>query len=203
MAKLIRIRWRSLVLFFLAILGIIFWAIGWSGIPQRLMNNENATAPAATLAAESESEGQPAGDHKPTSPATANIVKMPGEMAAADNNGADYFIDSRLGRQRARGQQLETLRTIINNPASDREIRTEAQQALMTISKNISREVELENLIRAKGFDDVVVYLKENGADVVVKSDGLTPEEAARICDLVARGTGISEQNVVIIPTKQ
>jgi len=72
----------------------------------------------------------------------------------------------------------------------------------MTISENISMEMELESLIRAKGFVDAVVYLKDNNATVVVKSGAVTPEEAARICDLVSRGTGMSEQNIVIIPTR-
>ncbi|MTI84162.1 MAG: SpoIIIAH-like family protein [Firmicutes bacterium] len=175
MPRLIRISWRNLMLFFLALIGIIFFAIGWNGLPEE--ENE-------------------------TSPTSANVIKMPVDAPEKDNGGANYFVDSRMGRQRARGQQLETLRGIINNPASKQEIRSEAQQSIMTISENISMEMELESLIRAKGFDDSVVYLKDNNATVVVKSAALTPEEAARICDLVSRGTGMSEQNIVVIPTR-
>lgn len=202
MTKIIQIRKRNIVLTFLAVLGIAFLAIEWSGIPQKFLGKEKETAPAATLAAESKMERQPAQKNGETTETTANVVKMPGEVALSGDKGANFFVDYRLDRQRARGQRLELLREIINNPASEKEARNKAQQEILTISKNISRELELENLIRAKGFDDAIVFLEEDSANVVVKSENVTPEEATRICDLVARGTGIPEQNIIIIPQK-
>lgn len=202
MTKIIQIRKRNIVLTFLAVLGIAFLAIEWNGIPQKFLGKEKETAPAATLAAESKMERQPAQKNGETTETTANVVKMPGEVALSGDKGANFFVEYRLDRQRARGQRLELLREIINNPASEKEARNKAQQEILTISKNISRELELENLIRAKGFDDAIVFLEEDSANVVVKSENVTPEEATRICDLVARGTGIPEQNIIIIPQK-
>lgn len=201
MAKLVRIRRRSIMLFFLAIVGIAFLAIGWSGIPQKMLGIDEAT-PAATLATESKEKLQSGEEGEQTSPATTNVIKMPEEIAATGDNGSNYFVDYRLGRQRARGQRLEYLREIVNNPSSDPQVRSEAQEAIMAISNNSFLETELENLIKAKGFDDAVVSLKDDSANVVVKSENLTTEEAARISDLVARGTGVTEQNIVIIPKK-
>ncbi len=201
MTRLISIRWRNLILAFLTVIGLLMLALGWSGIPQKITNSAGESNHAAPVASQGNGDTEtPAGEE--SSPATANVITMPGQAASEDDGGTNYFVDSRLERQRARGQEIETLRTIINNPSSDEEIRSEAQQQVMAISKNISLEMELENLIRAKGFDDAVVYLKDESANVVVKSGALTTEEAARICDIVARGAGISEQNIVIIPTQ-
>ncbi|WP_066637584.1 SpoIIIAH-like family protein [Desulfolucanica intricata] len=113
---------------------------------------------------------------------------------------AEFFVDYRLQRERMRGQQVELLREIINNPESSAETRQKAQNQLLIISQNINKEMEVENLIRAKGFKDSVVVIKEQSVTVIVQSPNLSSEEAARISDLVSRSTGVSLQNVVIIP---
>jgi len=124
MTRLIRIRWRNLVLCLLALTGILFLAIGWSGLPQKVLGTEEYVKPAVTVSNEDSKVQQ---ENNGIAPTSANVIKMPVD-AAEDNGGANYFVDSRMGRQRARGQQLETLRAIINNPASKQEIRSEAQQ---------------------------------------------------------------------------
>jgi stage III sporulation protein AH len=116
-------------------------------------------------------------------------------------DNAEFFIEYRLERERTRGQQVEWLREITNNPNADAETRKKAQEQLYNLSQNVGKEMETENLIRAKGFNDAVVLLQHDKAvTVVVRVKELTPDDAAKIAELVARNTGVTPNNIIIIP---
>lgn len=208
MIKIIKIRWRHILLFSCAVLGIALIALGWSGIPEKIWGTSNNGHLQGELDTNSDVNNEDNNknnslDYEETGSlqaATAGLTGIPGELVTSTSEDDSFFIDYRLDRQQIRGQRLELLREIINNPSSDIQTRNQAQAEVMAIGKNISQEMELENLIRAKGFDDAAVFLEEDNVSVVVFSESLTTEQVARIGDLVARGTGIPEQNIIIIP---
>ena len=57
----------------------------------------------------------------------------------------------------------------------------------------------MENLIKAKGFEDCVVFISSDVVNVVVTSDGLTQEQAAQINELVASHTDMPTSKIQII----
>lgn len=67
------------------------------------------------------------------------------------------------------------------------------------IATDIETEGKIENLIKAKGFEDCMVYISEDSADVMVKTDGLLANEAAVIKDIVIQTTDIPVENVKIL----
>lgn len=80
----------------------------------------------------------------------------------------------------------------------------EEQRAAMTskanqIATDIETEGKIENLIKAKGFEDCMVYISEDSADVMVKTDGLLANEAAVIKDIIIQTTDIPVENVKIL----
>jgi len=113
--------------------------------------------------------------------------------------GLDFFIDFRIDRDRARSHQLDLLREIIENPKADEAAKRAASGKWLEIVDQIGKETELEGLIRAKGFDDAVVMLRPTGAVVVVKVKDLSQVEAARIADVVARGTGLKLESIQVV----
>jgi len=119
---------------------------------------------------------------------------------AGSTEAFNYFIEARLQRDKARSTQQAILREVIENPNSDPEIRTRAQEELLALSRTIGQETELEELIRAKGFDEVIVYLHREAAVIVVRSQALTGEEVARIADIVNRFAGVPLQAMSIVP---
>lgn len=123
--------------------------------------------------------------------------------AAGVQENENFFVEYRLQREKSRGRQVEILEEIVNNPSSAAETRKTAQDQLMEISGSISKEVRVENLLRAKGYRDAVVCMDRRGVTVVMESRGLSPAEEAGIIDIVSRETGFGEQGIVIIPKKQ
>jgi len=123
-----------------------------------------------------------------------------GSTAGASLPAQDFFIDYRLDRDRVRSQQIEQLRELMNNPKADEATRSEAGQRWLKMTDEMGREVELEGLIRSKGFEDAVVLLRDNAAVVIVKAKELTQVEVARIADLTAKVGGVKPENISIVP---
>jgi stage III sporulation protein AH len=64
------------------------------------------------------------------------------------------------------------------------------------------KELLLENLIKAYGFEDVVVVmgLDSDNVNVIAKSENLTTDDAIMIYTVINEEIGVSPENVKIIP---
>jgi stage III sporulation protein AH len=111
----------------------------------------------------------------------------------------DFFTDFRLDRERARGEQLEYLREAINNTKLDEATRKQAGEQWLAITRQVGKELELEGLIKAKGWDDCIVFVQDTSCTVVVKAEKLTQAQVAQIGDIVVRGTGLNAKAVNIV----
>ncbi|MFZ5647826.1 MAG: SpoIIIAH-like family protein [Bacillota bacterium] len=122
----------------------------------------------------------------------------PLESGAAGTDG--FFVEYRLQRDKARSQQVEILKDIIGSPASTADTSKAAQEQLLNISRNVSKEARVENLLKARGYREAVVCVDQKGVTVVLESRSLTPAEENKIVDMVSRETGFGEQGIIIVP---
>ena len=60
-------------------------------------------------------------------------------------------------------------------------------------------ELAIENLIKAKGFNDAIVIIHKDNVNVIIDKAELVPEEVA-ILDIVKRETEKDIDNIKIIP---
>ena len=71
---------------------------------------------------------------------------------------------------------------------------------------NLSRQMEsesvIEDLILSQGFSDCVVYLDGGSANIVVRTDGLTAVDAARIKDILLGEVSVPAENIRIFEVK-
>ncbi len=123
-----------------------------------------------------------------------------GEATMVGKTGNDYFITCRNNRETVRSKAVEILRSTIDNPNSSQEAKGKAEAEILNISKNIEAEGNIENLIKAKGFEDVVIFINDNNITVTVKTNGLTAPEIAKIKDIVIEETG--NNNIKIVEVK-
>lgn len=114
----------------------------------------------------------------------------------------DYFAQVRLARMTSRDEAVETLSSILGGgDLSDEENATYTSEA-MTLSSLSESENTIESLIKAQGFQDCVVYLNGTTANIVVKSEGLVPAEAAQIKDILLTEVTIPAENIRIFEVK-
>lgn len=116
----------------------------------------------------------------------------------------DYFAKSRMERDTGRSKAMEVLKSICEGSDSDPEAKREAEQKLIEMSERTEKEAAAEGEIRAKGYDDCVVYLTDGTASVVVKSENeITGTDAAKIQEIVIRAAGVDGSKISISSYKE
>ncbi len=126
-----------------------------------------------------------------------------GDAAFVSAEGeSDYFAQVRIARMTSRDEAVETLSTILGGgDLSGEESATYTNEA-MNLSQLSDSENTIESLIKAQGFEDCVVYLNGTTANIVVKSEGLVPSEAAQIKDILLTEVTIPAENIRIFEVK-
>ena len=125
-------------------------------------------------------------------------TSTPGEAVLT---GADSFAaQARISREQTRSQNKADLQDIINNKDIDDE---KKQETMVSMTDITEKEAAAELLLEAKGFEDVIVNLTGETADVVVPEEELSQAQRAQIEDIVKRKTGIAPENIVITPLNQ
>lgn len=111
----------------------------------------------------------------------------------------NYFVEYRLARDRMRGNLVERLKEIITDDKSSSEMIEKAQNEIMRIGNFTESELYMEGLIKAKGFDEVLVFLKEDGVKVVVSAEELTEQDVIKILDVVKNETNLEASQINIM----
>lgn len=126
-------------------------------------------------------------------------IVVPVEGLPPSNQGADFYAEYKLERDRSRSQQMEVLQELARDKDASALVRNDAQRRLMSLLSLQEKEMQLENLLAAEGYADPLVFLTDDGATVCVAGPELTPEGAARVGDLATRITRLSPQQIVIM----
>jgi len=111
----------------------------------------------------------------------------------------DFFAEFRMTRDRSRSALRETLREVMENPAVGPEAQEAAGEEYLMLGRYASLEEQAEALVKARGFADAVVHIAGESAQVVVKSQSLTRQEAAQVADTVSRVTGVKEGAIQVM----
>ena len=113
----------------------------------------------------------------------------------------DYFENARLEKQKARDTAITTLKESANEESFSQATRDSAAKSIETISTNSVSETRIETLVKAKGFDECVTLINENGVSVIVKSpEGeMKPEDTTKIKDIVCSETEFLPSQIKII----
>ena len=110
----------------------------------------------------------------------------------------DYFINSRLDRDKMYSQMLESYQKILDNVNVSAEQKAIATQEISKINNQKNLIMIAENLIKNKGFEEVVIFINLDSISVIVKADELEKEEIAQIQNIVTRELGTEIENVHI-----
>ena len=109
-----------------------------------------------------------------------------------------YFITSKLDRNTMYSETLETYQEMYNNANATAEQKQEALKKINNINNTKNAIMIAENLIIAKGFENVVIFANEGSISVVVKAEELKPEEVAQIQNIVSRELNAGAETIHI-----
>ena len=106
------------------------------------------------------------------------------ETAIVDDT---YFTTSKLERENMYSQMLETYQQIYNNSETSADQKISALNEIAKINNTKNAIMIAENLISAKGFKNIVIFVSENSISVIVGEQELQPEQIAQIQNIVSR----------------
>ncbi|MFZ5816804.1 MAG: SpoIIIAH-like family protein [Bacillota bacterium] len=141
---------------------------------------------------------------RPAEPPPTNrpLVTAPPAVGAAEldlTEGHDYFAEYRIARERSRGALGERLRELMDSPSADEAVRREASQQYLELGRTADRESRAEAMVKARGFEDVIVHLSEGSAQVVVKAASLSQQQVVQVMDTVSRVTGVKSTAITVM----
>lgn len=113
---------------------------------------------------------------------------------AVTNNMASV----KLTREQNRSKSRETLMDIIGDEALSDEAKKDAADTYVRLNDTIEMETDIETVLAAKGYTDVVVTIGDESVDVTLGAAELDDAERAQIEDIVTRKTGYNISNVAI-----
>lgn len=118
------------------------------------------------------------------------------EDVKASNN---YFAQAKIDREVKRDEAVEMLTNVLNSTESTEEAKVNAQTEIFTLAEYTQKEVNAENLIKARGYDNAVVFMTAEGANVAVECEGLTDVDAAVISEAVSDSTAVDVSCIKIV----
>lgn len=123
-------------------------------------------------------------------------------VSVGSNSIDEYFAQARLDKQSSRAEAIEVLQAIYSGgDSTETELAVMAQNAA-NISGYIESESKIESVLKAQGFSDALCYLSENGASVIVKTDGLSAAQAAQIKNALLSEVNIPAEKISILEIK-
>ncbi len=134
----------------------------------------------------------------PTQEDAEALARSEAELPA----GEQTFAQLRLSRQQSRDNAVHLLQETISY-AGEGEDLSASTQRLDQIVKLALSEASLESLVISKGFADCVAYMREDGMDLAVASQGLSESDVAVLTDLALAQTDYDLSQIRIIEVNQ
>ena len=132
-----------------------------------------------------------------------SVEGTPGEAVLTSGEDSAVVAEAKMTREQIRAKNKETLQQIIDNKELSDKQKKDAVSQMVKMTELSEKEAAAETLLASKGFNDAVVSIADESADVVVNAKELTEANRAQITDIVTRKTGVSAENVVINPINE
>lgn len=136
-------------------------------------------------------------DTKEVSSEETQETSLQAESAVGDE---EYFSQARLTRTKTRDEAQEALQVMLSDVNLDQEQKDELTAQASAMAQSIETEGKIENLIKAKGFEECMVYCSSDKVDVIVKSPELQENDVVQIRDIILEQTQVPVENISIVP---
>lgn len=112
-------------------------------------------------------------------------IQVSTEQVEPEVRGENYFVNYRLQRDQFRQEEKNMLSAVLNSNVD--KTKEEAQQKWLELTTRISKEDEIENLLKIKGFQDAIVDWGAESVNIIVLAPSLSPQEVAVIQDITMK----------------
>lgn len=110
-----------------------------------------------------------------------------------------YFSSARTDREQNQSKVLEEAKEILSLSENSEEAKEEASESVSQLEKLILAQSNIENLLKAKGFADVVCFISDEGCNVVVASQNMNDNSSLVVKDAVMSQLDLGSEQIKII----
>lgn len=110
----------------------------------------------------------------------------------------EYFAASRIERNNNYAERIEVYEKMLENDNLEENQKNVAQEEIKKINNQKNAISIAENLIKLKGFGDVVIMQNEESVNVVVAEEDLTDAEVAQIQNIIQNELNSKAENIHI-----
>lgn len=114
-----------------------------------------------------------------------DVVSTKAEVT--DKIDDEYYVGSRLERDKMFSQMIESYQKILENNQISEDQKGIAQTEVKRINDLKNAIMICENLLKNKEFEDVVIFVNDKSINVIVKKNDLSPQEIAKIQNIIVR----------------
>lgn len=119
-------------------------------------------------------------------------VKNSSEVSTSPTvNAEEYFAQAKTDRQQAQDEITDLAKEVLESAQSDDAAKAQAIANAAVLAQNIEKQSNIENLIKAKGFADCLVFIQNEDCSVVVNDSDLSEDDILIIKDIVKGQSGV------------
>ena len=172
---------------------------------------ENDEKEIATMATKNEKQDEK--ETKETASLTEEEILTDTEASSSDMGdeqaGETVLTDSKnvqvskaaslkMDREQTRAAAKSTLMEVVNNSALTDVEKQAAVEELAVMTELAQKEAACELMLSSKGFEEAVVSIAADGADVILNATEVTDAQRAQVEDIINRKAGIAADHIVI-----
>ena len=114
------------------------------------------------------------------------------------NDNSNYFSQLKMDRDEMYSKSLETYQNIVESSGISSEQKSIAIQEIDKIN-NVQNSIKVsEELIKLKGFEDVVIYSSNGKISVIVRIAVLSDTQVAQIQNIISKEMGVQISDITI-----
>ncbi len=123
-----------------------------------------------------------------------------GDATVGGDAVTTFFSNYRTSRETARAEEMSYLDAIISSEDSSAEAKATAEEMKQELLGNIEAELVIENLIKAKGFEDAIVTMSTENVNIIIDQPQLEAAQVSQILGIVLQETDYAATQVVVVP---
>lgn len=127
-----------------------------------------------------------------------NATTVEKNTTVVQSTESNYFVETKLERDKMYSEMIEVYQNLIKSEETPVEQKTIAAQEITNITNTKNSIMIAENLIKNKGFEEVIILVNSDNVNVIVKSAKLNMEEISKIQNVVQRELKVDFSNISI-----
>lgn len=104
-----------------------------------------------------------------------------------ETSGDQYFAELRLERDKMYSQMLESYQKILSNSQISETQKEISENEIKKINDTRNAIMIAENLIKNKGFQDLIIFINGDSISIIIKAKELKEEQIAQIQNIISR----------------